>query len=312
MSADLLAERPSHSSAFSAVVRKPFSSFSVASILAPVDSSDAPSSPPPPSNSASPPSVSRIHQTSPIRHHDHHLLTSSPINSLNNSLNSPLSTSLNSSLNSTLSVSNINKLINSPNSSPSPKHDPQSPIVSFNHFRNSPPSSCSPPHLQLSPDHHKQILHHQHLLQQQQHSLHQVRKQQLSLKTNNNGNEILQQSPEDLSTSSSRLSEDNRCSDGEEGEDDEEEIHVDNDSDEEMRSDTGIIDPIPCYPPHVLHPGYPSPHGGVTGAGGVPPPPLPGSWPSLQFLHHQLALRALESEYTKQKQQSLIIICYRI
>lgn len=74
---------------------------------------------------------------------------------------------------------------------------------------------------------------------------------------------------------------------------DDEMIHVDNDSDEdaEMRSEPGLPDPIPCYPPQLLHHGYPGPHG-------LPPPPptLGGSWPFQQFLHHQLALRALESE----------------
>lgn len=101
---------------------------------------------------------------------------------------------------------------------------------------------------------------------------------------------VPQHSPEDLSTSSSRLSEGGR-SDEERDEEEGEDIQVDNESDEEMRHD--IADPIPCYPNPILH-GHHAFHPSA------PPPPsasLPGSWPPFNFLHHQLALRAFESKF---------------
>ena len=276
MSADLITERPSHSSAFNSV-KKTFSSFSVASILAAGNENNERSSstsPSPHSTSAmtatpSPPTL-RIHQSSPNHiHHSQHNRSSPVTNHVTESHHQQHS--------ATLTIASLASLTNTP-ISPPPETDSHH-IHAFHHFRRTPPLHPIPslPATPHSPEHQKSQQLSPRRQSSQQHPTSQKQ-------------EIPQHSPEDLSITSARLSEDNRS---DEDNEDEEEIHVDNESDEEMRSDSGIADPIPCYPPHVIGgiPGYHHP------PHGVPPPPLPGSWGSLQFLHQQLAMRNLESKH---------------
>jgi hypothetical protein len=103
---------------------------------------------------------------------------------------------------------------------------------------------------------------------------------------------LTQQSPEDLSTTSSRISDGGcRSDEDREDEDESEDINVSHESDEEMRL---IPDPIPCYPSHILQ-GHPTYAPGPPGAH----PPLPGSWPPspFNFLQHHLAFRHFDSKF---------------
>uniref|UniRef100_A0A6A7G325 Muscle segmentation homeobox-like n=1 Tax=Hirondellea gigas TaxID=1518452 RepID=A0A6A7G325_9CRUS len=359
MSADLLPERGSQGSAFSAVAvqKKLFSTFSVDSILAETASSNSGRSTTPPQQSSpsSSPRASKSqqsHPSSPVRSREH--LTSSPKNlPLNNNITnaphlvSPTITSHNNSLNSTinspLSTSNLSSLGNvgrSPSSSPGHHHISSFQLVNSSNRRTTPPpppvlATAAPTitsQLLLTTERHSPILHqhlpHHNILleqhhqdqQQQQHQAHLHHQQQqihlqlqqrllhnqhqhnTSSNSNNSDNstEDRQHSPEDLTTTtttSSRVSEGARSDDErDELEEDDEEIHVDNDSDEEMRSEPGIVGPVPMYPHHIISTQGHYPPGAMPQHTGVLAPHLQPSWSSIQYLHQQLALRALEKQ----------------
>ena len=284
MAADLIAERASHSSAFSAVVKKPYSSFSVDAILSTQDATSSNGSisssiSPTVTSSAlssSPNYISRLPQFSAQQlayqqfFNLNTVLSSSPISSFNSSLQPFFGSPNNSPISSQIKLS--------PNHTPSPKKSPKSPL--FATIKRS-PNSCSPPLSGKTSPGEK--------LENRLHSPQNINRHPIhSLNQSISPNRTPQQSPQDLSTSNNGIP----TSDSEM--EDEEEIHVDNDQDMPHDNLPPVIDPVPHFPHHLIHPRYPQPqHGGIP-----PPNPLQGSgWPFQQYIHQQLALRALESKY---------------
>ncbi|KAF2355189.1 Homeobox domain [Trinorchestia longiramus] len=277
---------PGQHSAFSAVQRKT-SNFSMDAILQPNYSK--PSSPPRAvrPSSSSPPSTSRDLPPSPKRLRDS-IPSPEKISPSENGV-SPLRTSVPVSHPENSQTSETTATVLRKTPSPESCQSLRASVY-YEKFA-TPPRSSSEESLDHAhhrePFHPRHHSHHHHhpLVQQSLFELQQVHERVSPVKKEPiHLTPASQQSPEDLSTASSRTSEGGRSDEDREDEE-AEDIQVDNESDEEMRPD--IVDPIPCYPNPIIHgpPGYP------TGPPGTHPV-LHGSWHQnpFSFLQHHFNL----------------------